>query len=155
MKYSELRSSQRIDLCKEIPLDIPLTLYIELTNICNFRCHFCPESFTDFHKISGGKFKLDYSIYSEVINELSENGGIKTLNFYMMGEPFVNKEITKFISYAKQKSVAEKLIVTTNGSLIKENIYESICTSLLDYLRVSIYGFNEENQNQKSIMKQR
>ena len=40
----ELSSSKRIDLKTEIPLTCPLVLNLEVANICNSRCIFCPTS---------------------------------------------------------------------------------------------------------------
>lgn len=147
-KYSDLRKAERLDLGAAIPLGKPLSIYIEPTNVCNFKCSFCPESFDDFYNISGGKSFLLFDKFKIVADQINSIGGVSTINFYMMGEPFANKELLSFVSYARKKSLASRLIVTTNGSLIREPMYQDICESGLDYLRVSIYGSKEsEHRN--------
>ena len=64
-----------------------------------------------------------------------------------MGEPFVNKNIIKFIRLAKEANISKKVIITSNGSLIKENIFSDLCKSNLDYLRISIYAGSDSKHN--------
>ena len=35
------------------PPAAPLNVYCEVTNLCNFTCHCCPESLPNFHRIQG------------------------------------------------------------------------------------------------------
>ena len=57
--YSRLRQARRIDLVEMSPLPAPMAIYLEPTNICNFRCVYCPESFDDFKERTGGLHRLD------------------------------------------------------------------------------------------------
>lgn len=141
--YSSLRGNNRIDLNESVPLSEPLTVYVEPTNICNFKCVFCPESFADYKETAGGHFQLSLDDFKIIAQQVKQLGTVKTLNFYMMGEPFVNRRLTQFIALAKQEAITDKLIVTSNGTLIKPGIYGDICDSGLDYLRISIYGGND------------
>ncbi len=141
--YSSLRGQTRIDLVQTIPLSGPLTVYVEPTNICNFKCVYCPESFDNYKAIAGGHFQLSLDDFKIVARQIKDLATVKTLNFYMMGEPFVNKQLTQFVSIAKSEAIAEKVIVTSNGTLVKPPIYQALCDSHLDYLRVSVYGGTE------------
>lgn len=142
-RYSALRQRERIDLQAAVPLDGPLAVYIEPTNICNFRCIFCPESFADYEEQSGGLFRLTPTDFGRIADEIEAIGTVQTLNFYMMGEPFANKYLIDFIVEAKRRVLGRQLIVTSNGSLLKPDHYAALCASGLDYLRISIYGPNE------------
>jgi radical SAM protein with 4Fe4S-binding SPASM domain len=142
--YSQLRGGGRLDLTQAVPLARPMAIYLETTNICNFKCIFCPESFGDYKERAGGLFQLSPPDFQYIAEQIKLIGGLKTLSFYMMGEPFVNKNLTNYIKLAKELKISERLIVTTNGTLITEDKYQAICESGLDYLRVSIYGPNEE-----------
>ncbi len=141
--YSALRGQGRLDLAASVPLPGPLTIYLEPTNICNFKCLYCPESFDNYKEAAGGHFQLSLDDFKAVARQIKALGTVKTLNFYMMGEPFVNKSLPQFISIAKTEAIAERVIVTSNGTLVKPHLYQSICDSRLDYLRVSIYGGTE------------
>ena len=145
MKYSELRSQTRVSLAESAPLRLPFTIFIEPTNICNFQCTYCPESFDNFYELSGGKFKLspdDFNLIAAQIESLGE--ALKVINFYMMGEPLANRETPRFIAESKRRGLAKRLILTTNASLLDERASRSLLEAGLDHLRVSIYGANQE-----------
>ena len=86
---------------------------------------------------------MSLASFETVAQQIKALATVKTLNFYMMGEPFVNRQLPQFISIAKTENIADKVIVTSNGTLIKPHLYQAICDSGLDYLRISIYGGNE------------
>lgn len=144
LDYASLRRGKRIDLAQAVPLPAPLAVYVEPTNICNFRCVFCPESFMEYEDIAGGLFKLAPDDFERIASQIIAIGGVQTLNFYMMGEPFANRNLFDYIRIAKERSLGRKLILTSNGSLLKKDHYTRLCQSGLDYLRISIYGPNED-----------
>ena len=148
MNYSDLRSGERIDLRAAIPLARPMTIYIEPTNICNCSCRYCPESFENYELISGGKFVLGDQHFELIAKQIADLGRLETLNFYMMGEPFANKNLLSFVAKAKKYKLAERIIVTSNGSLVNDRIFSAICESGLDYLRISIYGSDESEHRE-------
>ena len=41
----------RKNLAEILPLDFPLSIDFELTNKCNFKCTFCPESFKEYEEL--------------------------------------------------------------------------------------------------------
>ena len=51
--YSELDKQKRQKLSIAIPLRMPLTLFVDPTNYCNFKCSFCARSFNDYKKFIG------------------------------------------------------------------------------------------------------
>ena len=146
--YTQLRALPRVSLIENVPLPFPLSIYIEPTNLCNFKCSFCPESFDNYHDISGVQFQLSLDqmdrIRSQILDITSGNG-ISTINFYMMGEPLVNKFTPEFIKIAKQSKLAKRIILTSNGSLLKGGRANALATNPPDYLRISIYGPNGEH----------
>lgn len=147
-KYSLLREKKRIDLLSAVPLSGPMSIYIETTNICNFKCKFCPESFENYKEKSGGLFKMDAASFIRIADQIKEIGTVKTLNFYMMGEPFANKNLISYVNYAKNNNVASRVIVTSNGTLLNEDKYKDLCETNLDFLRISIYGANDDTHKQ-------
>ena len=119
MTYSSLRQSKRINLIDNVPLDGPLSIYIETTNICNFKCSFCPESFENYEEKTGGFFKMNFDDFNKIADQIKDFNTVVTLNFYMMGEPFVNKELTEFIKYSKQNNISKRTIVTSNVTYLR------------------------------------
>lgn len=148
--YSQLRRQPRIDLASSIPLKGPMTVHIETTNVCNFKCVFCPESFPTYKEQAGGYFTMGIEDFRRVCGQVKDFGTVKSLNFHIMGEPLANKRLFECVSLAKQIKAAERLAVTTNGSLLKPAIFQDVIDSGLDYLRVSIYGATERLHKQRS-----
>jgi MoaA/NifB/PqqE/SkfB family radical SAM enzyme len=142
--YSQLRKGNRIELADASPLPAPMAIYLEPTNICNFKCVYCPESCPDYKERTGGLHRLDAAGFSAVMDQILALGRLKVLHFYMMGEPFVNRALPDFIRMASDRRVADRTCVTTNATLIDAKTTDRILASGLDYLRVSIYGGTEE-----------
>jgi sulfatase maturation enzyme AslB (radical SAM superfamily) len=150
LHYSELRRAPRAVLRDAVPLPAPFTIFVEPTNICNFNCVYCPESFENFEARAGGLSRMDIEAFARVSDQIKEMGRIKTLNFYMMGEPLANRQLPDFIKIARRKEIADRIILTTNGSLLDEKAARRILDAELDYLRVSVYGGNAQSFARKT-----
>jgi radical SAM protein with 4Fe4S-binding SPASM domain len=149
LNYGELRKkSDRVNLDESIPLPYPLSVYVEPTNRCNFKCSFCPESFDNFAELTRGFHFMslqEMEITIEQLLEITQGKGVKTMNFYMMGEPLMNNNTPDFIEMCRKSGVAEKLILTSNGSLLKGERAKRLASCPPDYLRISIYGHTTEH----------
>lgn len=143
--YTEsLKQRKRVNLVEDVPLPGPLLVHIEPTNLCNFKCTCCPESLPTFKEISGGNFYLSVDDFNIVANELSTVSTIKGINFFAMGEPLANKNLIQFVSIAKSKNLSDHYMLSSNGALLRQEKYRGLCESGLDFLRISIFGSNEE-----------
>ena len=136
-----------------LPLDTPLSLLIDPSNICNFQCKFCPTGDKELLKsVNRPKGMMEYDLFCKIIDDTAEfNKKIRRINIYKDGEPFLNKDVCKMISYAKKKNVAESIETTSNGSLIDEKTAIDIINSGLDVIRISVEHVN--NQGYKDITK--
>lgn len=148
--YSSLRQAPRVSLVDVVPLPGPMAVYLEVTNICNFKCIFCPESFDNYEEKAGGLFRGEKDRVFDVLDQLAAIGGIRALNFYMMGEPFVHRQLPLFIRHAKTIQSADRLSVTSNGTLLLPRVFDEIIDSGLDYLRISVYGGTETTHRQRT-----
>lgn len=83
--------------------------YLEITNICNLDCVFCPKT-----KRAGRSLCIeDFDLLTDRLrNE------IKFLYFHLMGEPLMHKHLKDFILMAKDKGFIP--VLTTNGTLIRQ-----------------------------------
>lgn len=139
--YAKLREQSRIDLAENSPLPAPLVVYVEPTNVCNFRCTMCPESLPDYRDKAGYHETMDLNTYEKVLFQVREFGLIKSLKLYDEGEPLLNKDIVEMIRKGTQ--VADRVEVTTNASLLTPGMSWLLVASGLQYLRVSIYGMGD------------
>lgn len=138
--YKELRQSERLDLAETSPLPAPLAIYVEPTNVCNFRCLMCPESLPDYQERAGYYQALDYRLYQKIIADIRELGGINSLKLYFEGEPLLNNRLDEMVTWAKMWGVAERIEITTNASLLTNYRAGSLVNAGLDYLQISIYS---------------
>ena len=81
--------------------------YLEITNICNLDCLFCPKTDRAKHRLSMEEFE-------RLTDKL--RGQIKFLYFHLMGEPFLHPHLSDFIQIARRKDFVP--VLTTNGTLL-------------------------------------
>ncbi len=81
--------------------------YLEITNICNLSCVFCP-------KTERAKRRLTFEEFDALTNRLQ--GEIQFLYFHLMGEPFLHPLLPSFIETARAKGFVP--VLTTNGTLL-------------------------------------
>jgi radical SAM protein with 4Fe4S-binding SPASM domain len=141
--YNQLRNAPRLDLGQSFPLRAPLALYVEPTNVCNFRCVLCPESFPDYQEQAGYYGRMPLELFQKVVRDLQELGGVRSLKLYFEGEPLLNPDLHLMIKMAKDGGAADRVEVTSNGSMLTERRAIELIEAGLDYLQVSIYSVDE------------
>jgi radical SAM protein with 4Fe4S-binding SPASM domain len=143
LKYSELRSGARADL-NAGPLEKPFTVYIEPTNVCNFRCSMCPESLPDYHGRAGHHGSMSETTFSRILESLEAWKPIRSLKFYFVGEPLLNLALPFWIQRAQKFGLAERYELTTNLSILTRSIASGLVHCGLDYIRISVYEVDDE-----------
>lgn len=81
--------------------------YLEITNICNLDCIFCPKTVRAKRSITPQEFDC-------LTDRL--RGEVKFLYFHLMGEPLLHRHLPQFIVTAREKGFIP--VLTTNGSLL-------------------------------------
>ena len=104
-------------------------VYVEITNICNRSCSFCPGTNRERRRMSLDEF-------SRVAEALV--GVTDYIYFHVMGEPLTHPELTKMISYAT--SLGFKCAVTTNGTLLDSRGGELISSGVYK-VNLSVHSF--------------
>ena len=133
-------------LSELLPLETPLSILIDPSNICNFQCIFCPTGDKKLLKsINRPKGLMSYELFCKIIDDIQGfPQQVGSLTLYKDGEPFVNNDLGKMIKYAKSKNVAEVLRTTTNASLLTKAKSIEIIESGLDQIRISVEHVNNE-----------
>ena len=85
--------------------------YLEITNICNLSCVFCPKNARPKRKMTLDEFNL-------LTDRL--RGQIKFLYFHLMGEPMLHEHLSTFINIAREKGFIP--VLTTNGTLLSKGL---------------------------------
>ena len=145
-QYSALRHQQRTPLRELLPLDAPFSLFLDPSNRCNFHCSFCPRSLPDYRRRVERDVHLDFGLCTKIFDELRSWTRLKVLRLYYLGEPFLNPQFIDILALALRWKVAERIEITSNGSVLSDNLAERLCDAAANdpdtniYLRFSIYS---------------
>lgn len=111
-------------------------VYIEITNICNLECEFCPKL--------NRKLKFMNIEEFEVILK-SIKPYTDYIYFHLMGEPLLNPNLEAFFQLAFEYGF--KVNITTNGTLLKEKDKILFNAKALRQVNVSLHSFEANNNN--------
>lgn len=122
---------------KKITANVPKNALIELTNACNHACVFCfnPEMKRKHENLNEEIFK------SFIISSVKE--GLKEVGLYSTGEPFMTKNLEKYINFAKKNGV-RRVYITTNGALANIEKVKKCIDAGLDSIKFSINAGSKE-----------
>ena len=101
--------------------------YLEITNICNLDCLFCP-------KTDRTKRRLSFEEFDLLTDKL--RGQIKFLYFHLMGEPFLHPHLPEFIQIARRKGFVP--VLTTNGTLLSKSL--GVIEALPHKIQISLHS---------------
>lgn len=142
MTRIELRD--RIPLHKLVPLDVPLVIFVDPSDVCNFHCKFCPTGNLDLMEDVNRPLKLmDFDLFTKIVDDICKfDHPIKVLRLYKDGEPLMNPNFAKMVKYAKDSGCCERVDTTTNASLLNPKRNLEIINAGLDRINISIEGVN-------------
>ena len=86
-------------------------IYIEITNVCNLNCSFCPKN-------SRPKKFMSIEEFDTITDEISPL--TNTVCLHLMGEPLLHPNIKEIFEICGKKNL--NVYLTTNGTLIKKNL---------------------------------
>jgi radical SAM protein with 4Fe4S-binding SPASM domain len=138
------QDTQRTRLEQVVPLETPFELQLAVSNVCNFRCGYCPCSAPDLLKKNNVKKGImDFDLYTKIIDDLDAfPQEIKILRLVKEGEPLLNKKFADMVRYAKQKQPSVTVDTTTNASLLTPELSEAVIDAGLDKIFISLQGMN-------------
>lgn len=135
-------AGERSKLKEILPIEFPLSLTVEASSACNFKCNYCSNS---VEKNTTKAKNLNYETYVKLIDDLKESGyKIKALNLSRIGEPLLNKHLPEMIAYAKQSEVFGKILLITNGALLNPTLNQQIVDAGLDSMLISVQGVDAQ-----------
>ena len=109
-------------------------IYIEITNICNLNCSFCPKNARLKRYMTVAEFD---KITTDIL-PLTD-----TVCLHLMGEPLLHPNIEKIFEICKQKKL--KIFLTTNGTLLKQNL-DLLKMGYCDKIFISLHSYEANTQ---------
>ena len=118
-------------------------LYIEITNVCNLACSFCPktERKSEFMKTD---------TFAKILEQIKPHA--EYIFFHVKGEPLLHPEIDKFLDLSFEKGF--KVNITTNGTLINKAKDKIMLKPALRQINFSLHSFrgNEGGDNEEEYI---
>ncbi|MCB4791217.1 MAG: radical SAM protein [Elusimicrobia bacterium] len=123
----------------QIVIGYPYWLTIDPSNICNLKCVFCP---TGQRRGTRVQATLSFNDYKKIIDKLGPY--LFHIDFCNWGEPLLNKDISRMITYTKERFSPEiKLDTNLNVELSKDDAV-ALIKSGVDWISASIDGASQE-----------
>lgn len=116
-----------------------VTLFFELTDACNMNCLHCGS-----HASPKNKRFLDTGLVKKVLDEVANEYDTENiLVCFSGGEPLLHPDFLELISYASNKGFCAGM--TSNGTLITEEIAKKLADAGLKSVSISIDGTKESH----------
>ena len=111
--------------------------YLEITNVCNLACAFCPGTRREKRFMSLEEFK----ILSAKLRPYTDY-----LYFHLMGEPLLHPELGEFLAHAG--ALGFRVILTTNGTLLPERENLLLSAPALHKVNISLQSFEANDRGE-------
>lgn len=117
--------------------------YIEITNVCNLSCDFCPRTCRKPEFMS-------IELFSKILDQIKEHTDY--IYFHVKGEPLLHPEIEKLLDISHEKGL--KVNITTNGTLINKMKDKLLMKPGLRQVNFSLHSFdgNEMSHNMEEYI---
>lgn len=106
-------------------------VYVEITNICNRNCSFCPGTHRE-------PYRMDSEQFAYILEKLKDV--TRYLYFHIMGEPLTHPELPQLITMANAQGFYPA--ITTNGTLLNTRGDELISAGVYK-VNISVHSFEE------------
>lgn len=105
-------------------------IYLEISNLCNLNCAFCPGTKRAPHIMTEAEF-------SALLPKLRPYSDF--LYFHLMGEPLCHPQLERFLELAGDAGF--KVILTTNGTLLQRQQELLLRSPALHKVNISLHAF--------------
>ena len=105
-------------------------IYLEISNLCNLSCAFCPGT-------KRKKKALNEEEFSELLPKIRPYTDF--LYFHLMGEPLLHPKLEQFLALAGETGF--KVILTTNGTLLPKQQEILLNAPALHKVNISLHAF--------------
>jgi len=112
-------------------------VYLEISNICNLQCSFCPEVVRDKKIISPEDFKS----FANQVKPLT-----KQICLHLMGEPLGHPQFKEIVQICDELNL--KIFLTTNGTLIQRHAETILSWKGLEQINFSVHSYFANTQRQ-------
>ena len=105
-------------------------VYVEISNLCNLSCAFCPGT-------KRPKRAMTEEEFTHILPKLRPYTDF--LYFHLMGEPLLHPQLGTFLELANDAGL--KVILTTNGTLLEKQQTLLLSSPALHKVNISLHAF--------------
>ena len=105
-------------------------IYLEISNLCNLSCAFCPGTRRQKRAMTEAEF-------AALLPKLRPYADF--LYFHLMGEPLLHPLLERFLELAGEHGF--KVILTTNGTLLQKQQHVLLEAPALHKVNISLHAF--------------
>ena len=109
-------------------------VYVEITNICNYNCNFCP-------KTSRPKSYMTEDNFEYVVKQIAPL--TDDIYLHVMGEPLLHPQLKSIFEICKKNNL--NVNITTNGSLLIQNL-DLLKSAKVRKISISLHSFEVNKQ---------
>lgn len=138
-------NEEKYALIKKGELTVPRYIDVELTNMCNFKCRFCPTGTKSLQRTQG-------YMSEEVVDMLIANikkYQIPGVRFIRWGEPTLHPRYIEILK--RTKLAGARIHINTNGSLLDEKRISQLIDMQLDSIKFSFQGADEGTYSEMRV----
>lgn len=119
--------------------------YIEITNICNLQCSFCPQ-----REQKKPRLMMSPEAFEQVIQQVKPL--TREIFLHVMGEPLTHPALAEILAICEKYKVTANL--TTNGRLLEKQKDVLLHAKALRTIHVSLHSFEGEEEGLGSYVDQ-
>ena len=109
-------------------------IYLEISNICNLNCSFCPGT-------KRTKRTMTEEEFQQLLPKLQP--WTDFLYFHLMGEPLRHPKLFRFLQFAEQAGF--RVILTTNGLFLPKHASDLCTAKGLHKVNISLHAYEANN----------
>jgi radical SAM protein with 4Fe4S-binding SPASM domain len=105
-------------------------IHVEISNICNLQCTFCPE-------VIRSKKLMDLELFEKIIPQIAPL--TEQVAFHLMGEPLLHPKLENFLNICASHELP--VFFTSNGVLLTEKRSELLLHKAVRQVNFSLHSF--------------
>lgn len=121
-------------------LDFPNNIQIETTSRCNAKCKFCPYPETSLTQPQG---TMDEDLFCSIVEQISRYP-VQLIQPFLNNDPLMDRRILPRLELIVRKNPKARVMVTTNGFLLSDEIARGLAELNLETIHISSNGLTPE-----------
>lgn len=109
-------------------------VYIEISNICNLSCHFCPPVLKPRKSMTAREFEY-------IVKQVKPHSSF--IYLHVKGEPLLHKELVQILEVATKYEM--QVNITTNATLLAEKQDLILSSPSLRQVNLSLHAFTKDS----------